>query len=638
MENKYYLFFMATLFSPFIWTQSTLTVYPDSIKQNLNNKYAYGTYYVPKTIEAQNDFLNNGDYLNTIRLNIIELAINSANDLNGSLAYMDNFASILQEVASKTDRVIFVFEKMPVWLSSSSDGSPAQTPGWFVLNTKPPANYTDWYNMVQQFTDRILNTYNISNAYFEIWNEPDIGSWTGTLPEFFQLFQSSYDAIKSVDSGIPVGGPASNHWANNIDYIAPNGYINNSAGELSLIANLIDSADVWNKPLDFISWHNFNLTTATHQNTIDFITNKCNNQGIVIPELFVSEWNAPSAVRDTDLHYSFAVKNTIVLKNSTIESDVIAAWQDFSSSSNEFNADFGLLSYGAIRKPFFNAIWLSAELKGRQIKSISNVLINHDASIVDDTLVVLLSNYAPPPIVEALNHTLFEGELSVIDLDNAGLVDIATNDISVIQSIYNGSTSIPNSDPINQAVNNSIPVYNYYASIENTIHNIELNLDGYNGSYSGIVYYVNDSTNNDQFTYNNLINNGFSQAAAVAEIQGNQQIVSESLSINNGNFQLALKPNCVALLKIAIPNLTAIHSMSDKKSWLKIYPNPSSDAISIKNEKQNIGLINILSAEGKLLKSYRFDSKSADIDVNFLPSGIYIIQSNKNETIRFIKE
>jgi len=169
--------------------QSTVNIYPDSMLQSLSNKYEYGAFYVPKTTEAQTDFLDNGDHLNCIRLHIIESALNNSTDLNGTLTYLDNVSTIIQDISSKTDKVIFILEKMPVWLSSSNDGSPAQTPGWFVLNTKPPASYLDWNNMVQQVTDRIVNTYEINNAYFEIWNEPDLGSWTGTEAEYFELFQ-----------------------------------------------------------------------------------------------------------------------------------------------------------------------------------------------------------------------------------------------------------------------------------------------------------------------------------------------------------------------------------------------------------------------------------------------------------------
>lgn len=189
MKKGLNIFIALLILNQLVFGQSIVTVFPDSIQQNLANNYEYGVFYVPKTTEAHTDFMNNGDHLNTIRLNIIESALNNSSDLSGTLDYLDNFSTVIQSISNKADKVIFIFEKMPAWLSSSNDGSPAQTPGWYVLNTKPPANYTQWNHMIQQVTDRIVNVYGVSNAYFEIWNEPDLGSWTGTTAEYFELFK-----------------------------------------------------------------------------------------------------------------------------------------------------------------------------------------------------------------------------------------------------------------------------------------------------------------------------------------------------------------------------------------------------------------------------------------------------------------
>lgn len=621
-----------------LFSQSIFNIYPDSLYQNLSNKYEYGTFYVPKTAEAQTDFLNNGDHLNCIRLHIIESALNNSSDLNGTLSYLDNVSSIIQNISAKTDKVIFIFEKMPAWLSSSSDGSPAQTPGWFVLNTKPPANYLDWNFMVQQVTDRIVNTYGITNAHFEIWNEPDLGSWTGTEEEYFKLFQETYDAIKTVDGTIPVGGPATNHWANNINFIAPFGYVSSIEGEQSLIAHLIDSTISWSKPLDFISWHNFNVTIETHQNAINFITNKYAVEAASLPELILSEWNAPSAVRDTDLHYCFAIKNTISIKNSPISADVIAAWQDFAFSNTEFHADYGLLSYGAIRKPFFNAVKIASELKGIKVKSNSIVPLVYETSVLNDTLMVLITNYTPPAIVEALNHTLFEGEFNVIDLDNAGYIDINTGDFSTLESIYNGNSTIPNSSALNQAINNSIPIYEYYDSLQSVNHNVEIDIVGYNGNYDGSLSIINDRTNNDQYIYDSLLNVGYNQSSAIAEIQGSQEIVSTQISINAGSYQINMKPNSVAFFKIVIPGLLTENEFHKNQPEISVYPVPTNDIIKIKSETNDIGEITFYDLNGKQIYQHYFTTNFTEISVDFLPPGIYFIQTENGYTTRFIKE
>lgn len=614
-----------------------INIFPDSLEENLSNKFEYGVFYVPKTTEAQADFLNNGDHLNSIRLHILEIALNNSTNLSETITYLDNVSSIIQDISNKADKVIFILEKMPAWLSSSSDGTPAQTPGWFVLNTKPPANYSDWSNMVQQVTDRIINTYGISNAYFEIWNEPDLGSWTGTQAEYFTLFKESYDAIKSVNNSIPVGGPATNHWANNIYYTAPFGYISSTQGELSLVADLIDSTIVWNKPLDFVSWHNFNLSVETHQNAIDFIENKYNTLGVQTPELIISEWNAPSAVRDSDLHYAFATKNTIAIKRTTVSNDVIAAWQDFAYSVNEFHGDYGLLTYGSIRKPFFNAVSLSSELKGIRVKSESSVPLSYEASVNNDSLIILVSNYTPPPIIEAFNKTLFDGQLTVNQLDSAGYIDINSNDLSVLESIYNSTNTIPNSSALNQAINNSISTYEYFDSIQNILHDVEISISGYNGNYSGEAYTIDDNINNDQFTYDSLLNNGFNQSTAIAQIQGNQQITAQPITFNSGNYQMVMKPNSVTLLKLGIADIVGINFTEQNHDQLKVYPNPTNNIINLENQYERIGIIKLFDAEGKLISAYEIDSNVTAINLEMLDSGIYFIHSNKGEVLKIVK-
>ena len=458
------------LISSFFYSvgQTTVTIYPDTIESNTGSKYTPGVFYVPKTAEAQADFLGNGIQQNAIRVNILESALNNTSNLPDCIAFLDGVSSILQDLSNKTDKLVFIFEKMPAWLSSSSDGSPATTPGWFVLNTKPPANYADWDAMVAALTDRVLNTYMIDNAYFEIWNEPDLGSWTGTSAEYFELYERTYDAIKSVDPQVPVGGPATNHWAKNINYQQPYGYITNSIADLSLIGPLIDSTTAWNKPLDFISWHNFNLEHQTNENAIAYITQKYAGLGSAVPELMVSEWNTPSAIRDTPIQRSYFIKSLIEMAETTIESNMVAAWQDFSQSSNEFHNDYGLLTYGSIHKPAYKALLLADRLNGDLVKTMESLPADIVASVDGDTVSVLITNYAPPAFVEAFNHTLFEGQLNAEQLDNAGYINIAGNDISYLDSIYQGLITISSSNPINTAINNSISVYDHFSSIENT--------------------------------------------------------------------------------------------------------------------------------------------------------------------------
>ncbi len=626
---------ITSLFCSILFGQTTIGIYLDSVTTNVGKKYTPGVFYAPKTAEAQIDFLGNGIHQNSIRLNIIEGALNNTSNLTDCLAFLDNVSTTLQALSAKTDNLLFIFEKMPAWLSSSSDGSPASTPGWYVLNTKPPANYANWNTAISGIVDRIVNVYGLSNAQFEIWNEPDLGSWTGTKSEYFELFQNTYDAIKSVDVNIPVGGPATNHWGKNINYEPPYGYISNSIGDSSLISELMDSSTVWNRPLDFISWHNFNLVHQTNQNAIEYITQKCTSLGIPIPELMVSEWNTPSVVRDTDLQKAYFIKSQMEMAKTVLNYNMVAAWQDFDQSTSEFHNDYGLLTYGSIHKPAYKSLVLSDKMRGNLIKTSSSASFDIVSSISNDTLNILLVNYAPLPIIEALNHTLFEGGFNASQLDSAGYINLATNDLSVIESIYTGQTTIASSSTLNTAINNSIPIYAHFDSIKVGYRQLELNVMNLTGTHSGIVFNIDSTENNAQFVYDSLIIQGNTQVGAIANITANQNLDQGTATLINGALSISMQANSVRLYQFVVPELLSVQDLTEE-SLIQVYPNPAKNYVYLKSN-QVIGNVQITDISGKVLRLLNVDSFDVSIDLSNYSQGLYFLNfEHLNQSIRLV--
>lgn len=620
-----------------LFSQTTVDIYLDSIGANTGGKYQPGVFYVPKTTEAQNDFLSNGIRQNSIRLNIIEGALNNTTNLNDCITYLDGVSTIIQELSSKTDKLLFIFEKMPAWLSSSSDGTPASTPGWYVLNTRPPANYVDWDNMVSSIVDRIINTYGINNAYFEIWNEPDLGSWTGTADEYFELFEHTYDAIKSVGSNIPVGGPATNHWAKNLNFEPPYGYVSNQIGDSSLIGQLMDSTFIWNKPLDFISWHNFNIVHQTNQNAIDYIHYKCNALGIPIPELMISEWNTPSTVRDTPLQKSFFIKSQIETAKTIVDNNMVAAWQDFSPSANEFHNDYGLVTYGGVHKSAYNALLLSNKISGVRVANSTSELADVVTTISNDTLNILLVNYAPLAFIEAFNHTLFEGQFNADQIDSAGFIDISANDLSHLDSIYQGLISISGTNPMNSAINNSMSIYNHFNNLLSGNRAFNINVSNITGTHSGVSYTIDSTTNNFQYKYDSLLANGYTQTNAITYITDDQTLNYSSASLVDGQISVNMEPNSVQLFQFVIPELLSVDK-TPAEFLIKVYPNPTNHTISVESE-EIIGEIHVFNAQGKMIYSTQENKKQCTIELAKYPTGIYYVKLvDFSETFKVIRK
>ena len=53
---------------------------------------------------------------------------------------------------------------------------------WYKQNVSPPKDYAKWDDLIDQFTQHLVDRYGIdevSQWYFEVWNEPNIDFWAG---------------------------------------------------------------------------------------------------------------------------------------------------------------------------------------------------------------------------------------------------------------------------------------------------------------------------------------------------------------------------------------------------------------------------------------------------------------------------
>jgi xylan 1,4-beta-xylosidase len=74
----------------------------------------------------------------------------------------------------------------------------------------PPKDYRKWAELVYQWVRHCLARYGraeVEKWYWEVWNEPDISYWRGTLEEYFKLYDFAADAVKRALPAAKVGGP-----------------------------------------------------------------------------------------------------------------------------------------------------------------------------------------------------------------------------------------------------------------------------------------------------------------------------------------------------------------------------------------------------------------------------------------------
>lgn len=102
---------------------------------------------------------------------------------------------------------------MPRALSSKSDpyahtwsnGGTIWT-GW----TYPPNDYDKWRELVYQWAKHSIDRYGkkeVSSWLWEVWNEPDIGYWSGTFEEYCKTYDYAADGLKRACPDCTIGGP-----------------------------------------------------------------------------------------------------------------------------------------------------------------------------------------------------------------------------------------------------------------------------------------------------------------------------------------------------------------------------------------------------------------------------------------------
>ncbi len=118
---------------------------------------------------------------------------------------------------------------------------------WYKPIPSPPADYAKWDALIRAFAQHLIDRYGIdevSQWYFEVWNEPNIDFWIGRPAQqtYFELYDHTARALKTVSPRIRVGGPAT--------------------AQAAWVGDLIAHATQNNVPLDFVSTHVYGNDTS----------------------------------------------------------------------------------------------------------------------------------------------------------------------------------------------------------------------------------------------------------------------------------------------------------------------------------------------------------------------------------------
>ena len=318
-------------------------------------------------------------------------------DAQGHPVY--NFSYLDQIYDGLLDRNVRPFVElsfMPRKLASSPTGFPF----WYKPLVAPPNNYAHWDELIAQCTRHLMARYGepeLEQWYFEVWNEPNLPFWGGqpAEPTYYELYDHTARALKSVSPNLRVGGPAT--------------------AQAAWVDRFIRHCTDQRSPVDFVSTHVYGNDKSedifgTHEaiprrDMVGRAVKKVYDQVHRSPRpdlpIIWSEYNASymaeTAVTDAPFMGPWLANNIRLCDGLTT---AMSLWT-FSDVFEEqgvvkqpFYGGFGLIAKDGIPKAAFNAFRLLHMLGKERIPVASeNALVTRDA---DGQLAIAVWNYAAP--------------------------------------------------------------------------------------------------------------------------------------------------------------------------------------------------------------------------------------------------
>jgi len=311
-----------------------------------------------------------------------------------NFAYVDQiYDGLLKDGVRPVVEISF----MPKKLAFNPD---ALHPFWYKPNVSPPKSWEKWDALMVAFAKHLVARYGleeVSQWYFEVWNEPNIDFWNGIPREqsYFELYDHTARDLKSVNTRLRVGGPATAaaQWV----------------GEF-----LKHTADA-HVPVDFVSTHGYaddttqNLFGVNEDIPMDdrvcLAVSKVHGEIMhsaspTLPLLW-TEWSVQGEDESRDTPFvGAALANTIRECDGAV--DMMSFWtfsdvfEEGGPAPRPFEGSFGLRAEYGINKPSFYGFSLLHKLGNERYANASrNALVTRQS---DGKVVIALWNLVDPGV------------------------------------------------------------------------------------------------------------------------------------------------------------------------------------------------------------------------------------------------
>ena len=241
-------------------------------------------------------------------------------------------------------------------------------PFWYRPIVSPPKDWSKWGDLISHFAQHLVDRYGIdevSQWYFEVWNEPNLDFWAGEPQEetYYQLYDTAARALKKVNPRLRVGGPATaqaawvdrfiRHVAENevpVDFVSTHVYGNDSAENVLGTTEIVPRTQMVCRAARKVH----DQVAASARPALPIIWSEYNasykNEPEVTDSLFMGPWLADT-IRQCD-------GLTHMMSYWTF-SDV---FEEQGVVKQPFYGGFGLIAARGLPKPSFNAFKLLHQL------------------------------------------------------------------------------------------------------------------------------------------------------------------------------------------------------------------------------------------------------------------------------------
>lgn len=255
-------------------------------------------------------------------------------------------------------------------------------------------NMPKWAALVKAFTQHVVDRYGLEEVrqwYFEVWNEPnlDFGFFDGTKSDYFNMYKYTAEAVKSVDSQLRIGGPATSNFIadsrhdgertdNKKSVFYPQEKINKQQWKGIWIEEFLQYCEKNNLPVDFISTHAYPTDYALDpvsgkgkdairyvhslRDDLKWLQRTISKSKYPHAEIHITEWSTSPNSRDA-MHDQLPPAAYIIKANleNIGNAHSIMYWtftdifEEKGGGEEIFHGGFGMINFQGIVKPSFHA-------------------------------------------------------------------------------------------------------------------------------------------------------------------------------------------------------------------------------------------------------------------------------------------